>query len=116
MIKVLLVEDDDLCRNLGLRVLNLFDGIQVFSSATGHRALELCLEHQFELIIVDLNLPDTSGYALAPMMKRHTPQPFIVAITAQLSEGSPAPEYIDKLYTKPLTYPLFEEILMVKDQ
>lgn len=110
--KVLFVEDDDMCRKLGLKVLALFDNIEVMDATNGYDALELYENNPFDLIIVDLDLPDITGSEVVTLIKnRYKERPPAIAITAHLDNTDKVPNNIDKLYTKPLTYNMFKEIL-----
>ena len=61
--KILLVEDHyDTARAMA-RLLNL-SGYCVHTANSCQSALEICDEHQFDLVISDVGLPDGSGYDL----------------------------------------------------
>lgn len=112
VIRVLLVEDDELCRKLGLMVLGLFDNVEATSASTGSQALTLYEKEPFDLLIVDLDLPDITGSEIVSLIKnKYKKCPPSVAITAHLAKNSATPHNIDRLYTKPLTYNMFKDIL-----
>lgn len=114
--KVLLVEDDELCRKLGLKILALFNDIEAYSATNGIQALNLYEKESFDLLIVDLDLPDISGSEIVSLIKnRYTKYPPSVAITAHLDKNAVKPQHIDRLYTKPLTYNMFKDILTLID-
>lgn len=68
--KILVVDDDPPIRNLIHRFLN--QKYQVHSAADGETALALFEEFNPMLVILDWNLPDTTGYQLCQEMQRRT--------------------------------------------
>lgn len=112
MVNILYVEDDEMCRILGLKVFEILKHLNVSAVTNGTDALALSKNNDYDLIVLDLTLPDMSGSSLAYQMRMEKDNlPPIVAITAELEEGSEAPNSIDKLYVKPLTYDKLQEIL-----
>lgn len=61
--RVLLVEDDSAQRN-GLRQLFEGEGLIVDEARTGEEAIEKLKENKYRCVILDLGLPDGSGYSL----------------------------------------------------
>ncbi|MEG4169115.1 MULTISPECIES: response regulator transcription factor [unclassified Microcoleus] len=68
--KILLVEDDAPVRTLVYRFLNQTYQVQV--AADGKTALEIFEEFNPVLVILDWNLPDTTGYKLCQEMQNQT--------------------------------------------
>jgi DNA-binding response OmpR family regulator len=68
--KILVVEDDPSVRNLVYRFLN--QKYQVKFAADGATALEIFEEFNPVLVILDWNLPDTTGYKLCQEMQKRT--------------------------------------------
>lgn len=67
---VLLVEDDlDLARVMTAILQN--HKIRTFHAATGHDAVDLCLQHQPSLVVLDLVLPDMDGFAVVNFLKEN---------------------------------------------
>ena len=61
--KILLVEDHDDTARVLTRLLHL-SGYHVHCADSKSAALRLCDEHQFDLLISDVGLPDGTGYDL----------------------------------------------------
>ena len=86
--KILIVEDE--LRLASLMTLALTRvGCDVEVVSTGKKAMELAAEKQFDLITLDIELPDASGYDLCSKLKerhisRNTP---IIFISARLWPG-----------------------------
>lgn len=83
-LKILVVEDDSPIRTLVHRFLN--QKYQVDSAADGKTALELFEEFQPKLVILDWNLPDTTGYQLCQEMQRRT-NVFVVMLSSRTDES-----------------------------
>ena len=61
--RVLVVEDDDRQRE-SVRELLARDDVEIVPAATAGAALNLLREATFDCVVMDLNLPDISGYEL----------------------------------------------------
>nr|WP_106778974.1 response regulator [Lysinibacillus timonensis] len=70
-IKRLLIVDDDINQRNSL--MELIGGMDFIIKAvsTGHKAIELLKVNQFDCVILDLGLTDTSGFDLLEEIKRH---------------------------------------------
>ena len=68
--KILVVDDDDSIRTLIYRFLN--QTYQVQFAADGQTALEIFEDFNPVLVILDWNLPDTTGYKLCQEMQKRT--------------------------------------------
>jgi diguanylate cyclase (GGDEF)-like protein len=60
---------------------------QIFEATSGNEALALCLDHQFALILLDVNMPDMDGFEVAALLSeteqlRETPIIFVTAAYA----------------------------------
>ena len=82
--KILVVEDDPPIRNLIHRFLN--QKYQVYSAADGETALALFEEFKPLLVVLDWNLPDTTGYHLCQEMQRRT-NVFVVMLSSRTDEA-----------------------------
>ncbi len=74
---VLLVEDDELTRNL-LKAYLEKEAFVVSCAASGQQMLVLADKQHFDLILLDLGLPDEDGLTLARQMRGRSPVPMIV--------------------------------------
>lgn len=113
---ILFVEDDDLCRELGLRVFSLFPALKVFAAENGQEALKHHQDRSYDLIVLDLELPDTDGNVLAKdLREQKETMPPIIAISAHMYPDSDTPSNVDKLYLKPLTYDKLTEMIVIAE-
>jgi DNA-binding response OmpR family regulator len=76
MNKTLLVEDDS-ALSIGIEFTLKDEGYQVFTSATLEEGKELFNNEVFSLIILDVNLPDGSGYDLCKYIRSKSDVPII---------------------------------------
>jgi DNA-binding response OmpR family regulator len=82
--KILVVDDDPAIRNLVHRFLN--QKYQVDSAADGETALELFEKLKPLLVVLDWNLPDTTGYHLCQEMQRRT-NVFVIMLSSRTDEA-----------------------------
>lgn len=62
MKKKILVVDDEISIRMGIREFAEFQGYEVTGAANGREALELCRRQDFDLIIMDIMMPEMDGY------------------------------------------------------
>ncbi|MBF0520246.1 MAG: sigma-54-dependent Fis family transcriptional regulator, partial [Nitrospirae bacterium] len=80
MIKTLVIDDEkDICRFLELVLAK--EGYDVTTAVTGHSAAGLISQTDFNLIVTDLKLPDTSGLEIVKYAKEKLPNAQIIVIT-----------------------------------
>ena len=86
--QILVVEDNE--RNMKLfSELLTASGYRTHEATTGERAVELALEHQPELVLMDIQLPDIDGIDALGRLRadeRLATVP-VLALTAQAMEG-----------------------------
>lgn len=61
--KMLIVEDDHISLNLTIMLLRAF-AIELDTSLSGRMALDLLSKKKYDVILMDINLPDTNGFYL----------------------------------------------------
>ncbi|MDC0832878.1 two-component system response regulator [Leptolyngbya valderiana BDU 20041] len=83
--KILVVDDDIAVRNLIHRFLSKQDDYVVESAEDGKTALALFEQLNPNLVILDVNLPDTTGYQLCQEMQGRTGV-FIMMLTSRNDE------------------------------
>ncbi|MCZ0898986.1 response regulator transcription factor, partial [Microcoleus sp. HI-ES] len=98
------VDDDPAIRNLIHRFLSQ-QGYQVESGEDGQTGLELFEQLNPDLVVLDVNLPDTTGYKLCQEMQRRTGV-FVLMLTARTDEADKMKgfaEGADDYITKPFS-------------
>ncbi len=68
MKKVLIVDDDPNIRLIFKETLKM-DGYNVVTASTGIKALELVLEDNFNLLILDIKMPDIHGLEVLSLIR-----------------------------------------------
>jgi len=101
----ILIVDDNPANRLSLRRLLAKTGAELVEADSGNAALAACLDHQFALILLDVNMPDMDGFEVANLLNddeagRDTPIIFISAAYDDLNRlrgyGSGGVDYIAK--------------------
>ncbi len=67
--KILIVEDDDFLLQMYVTKLEL-EGFKVFEAINGTQGLKLAQKEKPDLILLDLNLPELSGFEVLSQLKR----------------------------------------------
>jgi two-component system sensor histidine kinase/response regulator len=88
---VLVVEDNSILQHLALRQLNSL-GVQAHATVLGHDAIELAMTDKFDLILMDINLPDINGLEATAAIRNlehsaNRPPIPIIAMTAGAMSG-----------------------------
>jgi CheY-like chemotaxis protein len=65
------VEDDDDQRNAIVELVGSGDDVEVTAVGSSDEALQLLAERQFDCMVLDLKLPETSGFKLLEELKKH---------------------------------------------
>ncbi len=100
--KILAVDDDPAIRTLIHRYLSQ-QNYQVESAGDGKTALELFNKFAPDLVVLDVNLPDTTGFQLCQEMQKNT-NVFVLMLTSLADEESKLQgfeEGADDYITKP---------------
>ena len=79
---ILVVEDEDPIRELVSTALR-FTGFQVETAASGSAALSQARNGNFDLVVLDVNLPDLDGFAVCQKMRAGGDQTPVVFLTAR---------------------------------
>lgn len=83
----ILVVDDTPANLVAMRRLLARSAAQVYEAASGNEALALCLDHDFALILLDVNMPEMDGFEVAALLSeteqmKDTPIIFVTAAYA----------------------------------
>lgn len=85
--KILVVDDNEINRLLARRVLAKF-GLEVISADSGYEAIELLQSKDFDLVLMDVHMPDLSGYETVKKLRETNDEYFnnlpIIALTASI--------------------------------
>jgi len=109
--RILVVEDDrllnsTLCYNLSA------GGYEADSAKTKAEAMQCCEKQSYELAVLDVNLPDGSGFALCQQLKEQYPDTAVIFLTANDMESDMIKGYelgADDYVTKPFHISVFRK-------
>jgi CheY-like chemotaxis protein len=102
--KILLVDDDSAIRKILLRLLSE-EGYSVLPAANGVEALESASLVKFDLVLLDLNMPQKDGWETFEQLTTDDPLLPIIVITARPNQLFPAlASGVGALLEKPLDF------------
>ena len=82
-LKTLIVDDEPIARQVLREELELIEDVEVIGEAdNGSIALEKIAEHQPDLVLLDLQMPEMGGLEVIRNMKRGKHLPLVVIVTA----------------------------------
>ncbi|NIY96094.1 response regulator transcription factor [Salipiger sp. HF18] len=106
---ILLVDDDDDLREALAEQLVMTEDFEVFEAENGAAAMARVKEQNYELIILDVGLPDTDGRELCRLMRKQGVKAPIIVLTGHdtdadtiLGLDAGANDYV----TKPFKFPV----------
>ncbi|MCI8364106.1 MAG: response regulator transcription factor [Eubacterium sp.] len=86
MKQILIVEDDSFLNKMLAYNLTA-DGYGVTSALNARAATEALHTQEFDLVLLDINLPDGNGYELCRLMKPEHPDTIVIFLTANDQES-----------------------------
>jgi DNA-binding response OmpR family regulator len=102
--KILLVDDDSAIRKILLRLLTE-EGYSVLPAANGVEALDFASVAKFDLVLLDLNMPQKNGWETFEQLSYNDPLLPIIMITARPNQLFPAlASGVGALLEKPLDF------------
>jgi two-component system phosphate regulon response regulator OmpR len=102
-LNILIAEDHDNLRNILMQHLQQH-GYRVSGVPDAHGLNELIACERFDVVVLDLNLPDEDGLAIAQRLRGANPQIYIIMMTARTSPADRVAGYqsgADVYITKP---------------
>ncbi len=81
--KILLIEDDDVIREIIKRGLEEDSSYHVDEAMDGYKGLEMAWDEDYSLIILDLMLPGKSGLSICRELRQHKINTPILMVTAK---------------------------------
>lgn len=105
--RVLYIDDDRINSLLFVEACRFAGGVEIETALSGAEALEVVQRWVPDLLVIDLHLPDTDGYALLPALRARLGAPALPAFlcTADDAAQVAAPARragFDGCWTKPL--------------
>lgn len=88
MKQILIVEDDNLLNKT--LVYNLAsDGYNITSATNAKDATNKLQNQQYDMVLLDVNLPDGNGYDICKLIKPKYPDTMVIFLTANDQESDP---------------------------
>jgi PAS domain S-box-containing protein len=120
--KLLIIEDDVISKEFLLELLSE-TGIKIETASNAHEAMEKIENEIFNLILLDIRLPDLNGYELAKLIRAKQPSVPIIAQTAFAMEDDKLKclragcnDYITKPIDPDLIFETIEKYLSVNKE
>lgn len=85
--RILLVDDDDALRSALAEQLTLHEEFVVIESGTGQDAMDKAKDGQFDMVLLDVGLPDLDGREVCRMMRRANVNVPILMLTGADSDS-----------------------------
>ncbi len=85
MYKILVVDDEFRIRQI-IRKYAEFEGYEVDEATDGMEAIQVCRRNEFDLIIMDVMMPELDGFSACREIKKFSPQTPIIMLSARGEE------------------------------
>ena len=86
MKQILIVEDDSFLNKMVAYNLTA-DGYGVTSALNARTAADAIRQREFDLVLLDINLPDGNGFELCKLIKPQHPDTIVIFLTANDQES-----------------------------
>jgi len=83
--RILVVDDDAQIRRLYRKLLTKA-GLETSEAATGKEALKALQAQDFDLLVLDLSMPDTDGFELLSFIREHLPTQKTLVISGLMAD------------------------------
>ena len=77
MYKILVVDDEEKIRRLITKYAE-FEGHETVEAADGMEAVRVCRENKFDIIIMDIMMPELDGFSACREIKKFTDTPILM--------------------------------------
>jgi two-component system response regulator ResD len=77
MYKILVVDDEEKIREI-IRKYAVFEGYEVFQAGDGMEAVELCRTQEFDIIIMDVMMPELDGFSACKEIRKNQKTPILM--------------------------------------
>ena len=87
--RILIVDDEPMIRDLLSQALQIM-GHSVETCSSGRKALEILEAEGFDLVMLDVGLPDITGFEAMASIKANSPQTPVILISGDAADQSKA--------------------------
>ncbi|MDI6605701.1 MAG: response regulator [Candidatus Omnitrophota bacterium] len=116
MIKLLIVDDEGGFCNY-LKDFFSLRGHKVFTASNAKNALSLVEKESPEIVLLDVNMPDTNGLEVLRLIKKSSPQTKVIMVTVNDDEDTKEKARLfgaDEFVKKPFTTDYLQDVVMLK--
>ena len=104
--RILIVDDDALVRSSLAAVLHC-EGYEVYGAEDGKAAIKAAIDHQPDLVLLDLNMPSMDGWTAFTKLENVHPLIPVIVLTARPNQYKHAVKLgVDAFMEKPLNFPV----------
>lgn len=100
MVKILCVDDDPIFRHLVSDILRYNSDFELHLAVDGEDGVKKALENDYDMILMDIMMPDIDGWAATERIKRVKPDSIVLSLSAlnlrDLDKNGIFEEYIRK--------------------
>lgn len=110
MVKVLIVDDNDNNRLTLNLLLEETEGLEIFEAEDGQQAVEICVKEHFDLIFMDIMMPNMDGFEATKFIKQVQKNCMVIALSAlddEVSKNKMLALGAEDYLTKPVNSDLF---------
>jgi len=114
MYRILVVEDDEVLNN-GIRCCMADESMEVFGAFNCRQTEELILTNDYDLFVLDVNLPDGNGFELCNSIKKRFPEIPVLFLTARDFEDDVVKGFnlgADDYVTKPFSVNILKKKIL----
>ena len=101
MAKLLIVDDEEKIRTL-IKKYAVFEGYEVVEAANGFEAIAKCASMRFDLILMDIMMPELDGYSAVKEIRK-TAQTPVIMLSAKGEEYAVSYTHLD-VYKRQFQY------------
>lgn len=77
MYRILVVDDEEKIRQI-IKKYAIFEGYEIEEAADGMEAVELCRKKEFDIIILDVMMPELDGFSTCKEIRKHSRTPVLM--------------------------------------
>lgn len=80
--KILIVDDNKINRLITEKALTYYKNVEVVKAVNGHEAISLVKNQYFDVVLMDVNMPDINGFEAAKAIRQFNKQVSILMLSA----------------------------------
>lgn len=77
MARLLVVDDEEKIRSM-IKKYAVYEGHEIFEASNGFEAIDMCRSHSFDMIVMDIMMPELDGFSACKEIRKMSQTPIIV--------------------------------------